>query len=224
MTSMQRGLRKPGYQWPSCRIGSVPPSDKARSKRSIGAAPMLRRTSECIAWLEKQFANLAAAILFVLMAIVGADVVMRYFFNRPLAWAYDIISLYLMPGLFYLTLSRAQNVGAHIGVDILQSQLSDPARHLCQVIIGIVSAAFFIALVAFGGIRAYEELIAGSTVVGEFAWKTWISIAFVPLGAGLIAVRLLLSAIANALALFGLQAPLPLPAMTDSSPKSTPRI
>jgi TRAP-type C4-dicarboxylate transport system permease small subunit len=184
---------------------------------------MLRWTSEHIAWLEKQFANLAAVILLILMVIVSADVVMRYLFNHPLAWAYDIITLYLMPGLFYLTLSRAQDVGAHIGVDILQSRLPDPARHLCQTIVGLLSAAFFVALATLGGNRAYDEFIAGSTVVGEFAWKTWISIAFVPLGAGLIAVRLLLSAIANALPLFDLEGQLLLSATTDSSRKRAPR-
>ena len=88
-----------------------------------------------------------------------------------LAWSYDVVSLYLMPALFFLTLSRAHDVGAHIGVDIVQSRMPSQVRHLCQVIVGLLSAAFFLALAVFGGMRTFDEFTAGSTVVGEFAWE-----------------------------------------------------
>lgn len=39
--------------------------------------------------------------MFAVMMIVVGDVFMRYTFNRPFSWAYDLIALYLMAGLFY---------------------------------------------------------------------------------------------------------------------------
>ena len=69
---------------------------------------MLAIVRDSLIWLERQFANVAAIVLFLLMTIVVADVFLRYLMNRPIAWAYDVISLYMMPAIFYLTLSRAQ--------------------------------------------------------------------------------------------------------------------
>ena len=69
---------------------------------------LLAIVRDSLIWLERQFANVAAIVLFLLMTIVVADVFLRYLMNRPIAWAYDVISLYMMPAIFYLTLSRAQ--------------------------------------------------------------------------------------------------------------------
>src|ERR1700742_904545 len=111
------------------------------------------------------------------MAIVVTDVFLRYLMNRPLAWAYDVISLYMMPAIFYLTLSRAQRAGAHIGVEILRSRWSARTQALSRIVSDVLSVGLFVAIAWFAGHRALDEFEAGSTVVGEFAWITWPSIA-----------------------------------------------
>src|ERR1700754_1410215 len=55
---------------------------------------------------ERPAALLSAFILFAVMLIVAVDVAMRYVFNSPFAWSHDVISLYLLPALFYIVLSR----------------------------------------------------------------------------------------------------------------------
>ena len=48
--------------------------------------------------IEKIASTIAAVFMFAIMIIVFGDVIMRYAFNRPFSWAYDLISLYLMAG------------------------------------------------------------------------------------------------------------------------------
>src|ERR1700730_12646656 len=84
--------------------------------------------------VERLMALVAAFMMFAIMVIVAADVAMRYIFNSPFAWAYDLISLYLMGALFYFALSRAFAEGAHISVDILQYSMSENLRRICQII------------------------------------------------------------------------------------------
>ena len=44
--------------------------------------------------IEKIASTIAAVFMFAIMMIVFSDVIMRYAFNRPFSWAYDLISIY----------------------------------------------------------------------------------------------------------------------------------
>ena len=55
--------------------------------------------------MERVCSGLAAAMLLAIMLIATLDVAMRYFLNSPLGWSYDLISLYLMAGMFFLAMS-----------------------------------------------------------------------------------------------------------------------
>ena len=76
--------------------------------------------------------------MFAIMIIVFSDVVMRYAFNRPFSWAYDLISLYLMAGIFFLVLSEAYTSRAHVSVDILQQKFSPAMIRLSEIVTCVV--------------------------------------------------------------------------------------
>ena len=61
----------------------------------------MKRLNFAITFLERTLMLVAALMLLSIMLISTLDVLMRYVFNQPLGWAYDLISLYLMCGLFF---------------------------------------------------------------------------------------------------------------------------
>ena len=63
---------------------------------------MLDGILRAVGRIEKLASTIAAVFMFAIMMIVFSDVIMRYAFNRPFSWAYDLISLYLMAGVFFL--------------------------------------------------------------------------------------------------------------------------
>ena len=63
---------------------------------------MIKTSLKALAAIEKVTSAIAAALMFAIMIIVFSDVVMRYVFNRPFSWAYDLISIYVMAGVFFL--------------------------------------------------------------------------------------------------------------------------
>ncbi|RNF77476.1 TRAP transporter small permease subunit, partial [Staphylococcus aureus] len=79
---------------------------------------MLDKTLRALAALEKIASTIAAVFMFAIMIFVFSDVIMRYAFNKPFSWAYDLISIYLMAGIFFLVLSEAYASNAHVSVDI----------------------------------------------------------------------------------------------------------
>lgn len=159
---------------------------------------LLRSADHALSLVERAASLLAALSLFLIMAIVASDVAMRYLFNAPWGWSYDFISLYLIVGLFFLALSRTFAVNGHISVDLLHHVLSPGARRSCELVICVLSAGFFGLMTQAGAARAVEHYGAGDVLAGAFAWPTWLSVAFVPFGAGLLTLRLVLSGLCHA--------------------------
>lgn len=150
-----------------------------------------------VAAIEAVTTTIAVVFLAAIMLIVTADVSMRYVFNRPFGWSYDLIGSYLMVGLFYLVVSSAYRVRAHINVDILHVALSPAGRRVADLVTHLVGLAVF-GLIAWTGFdAALAAYVDGDRLSGAYAWPTWPALALVPLGGGLLAVRLALHAVAE---------------------------
>jgi len=163
--------------------------------------------------IEKVTSTISAALMFAIMLIVFSDVVMRYVFNRPFSWAYDLISLYVMAGVFFLSLSSTYAVNGHISVDILLPRFSYVIQRLCIIISNIVGLAIFLPITWLGYQRALDNFTSGDVMAGAIPWPTWASAALVPLGAGILALRLAVHLVANVASLLTGEDLLPLPAV-----------
>jgi len=164
-------------------------------------ARFFRRFESVIAAVENIASFVAAVVLCAVMLIVSADVAMRYVFNRPFGWTYDLISLYLMGALFYFALSPTFAQGAHISVDVIAHRLSPRIRRLLQVIIALVSALLFATIAWFAAGRTWDDFQSGAATSGEILWPTWLSDVLVPLGCALLTARLILHALGHAMSL-----------------------
>ena len=136
---------------------------------------------------------IAAVLMFAIMVIVAADVFMRYVFNRPFGWAYDLISLYLMAAVFFLVLSNAYLVGAHVSVDILQQTLSAKPYRVTELVTTAVSFIVFALITGAGWNRMVDSFEQGDVLAGAIPWPTWPALLLVPVGCGLLALRLLIA-------------------------------
>ena len=177
---------------------------------------MLKTLDRVLAAVETAASGLAALAMLAIMLIVASDVAMRYAFNRPWGWAYDFISLYVMVGLFFLALSKTFAVHGHISVDLLHHYLRPPARRICEVVVCVLSATLFALIAEAGAERAWGHYVEGDVLAGAIAWPTWASVAFVPLGAGMLTLRLALTAICHAVTLATGREILPLPPIVGS--------
>ena len=151
--------------------------------------------------IEKIASTIAAAFMFAIMMIVFSDVIMRYAFNKPFSWAYDLISMYLMAGVFFLVLSEAYTSRAHVSVDILQQKFSPAMIRLSEIVTCIVGMTVFSLIAYLGILRTVDSYQSADVMAGAIPWPTWPSIGLVPFGAGLITIRLAAHLIAHLLSL-----------------------
>lgn len=176
----------------------------------------MKRLIELLSKIEAALSLAAAVILFAVMLIVAADVGMRYAFNQPFSWSYDLISLYLALAIFYFCLSRAFATHAHVGVDIVHYYVSQKTRRLFEVVTCLVSAPIFAAITVVCAHRAWAAFTGDDVMAGAIEWPSWAFIVLAPIGAGLLTIRLVLNGIAHAVTLFGGPEIIPLPALARS--------
>lgn len=150
----------------------------------------MKTLERALAAVERVATWIAAAVMFAIMVIVAADVFMRYVFNSPFGWAYDLISLYLMAAVFFLVLSHAYSVGAHVSVDILQQTLPPKAQRATEIVTSAVSFVVFVLIAWAGWGRMVDSYEQADVLAGAIPWPTWPALALVPLGCGLLAIRL----------------------------------
>ena len=134
-------------------------------------------------------------------AVVSADVAMRYLFNSPFAWAYDLIALYLMAGVFYFVLSDAYRANAHVGIDILHARMGPRMRRAADLLTAAVSLSLFALIAYVGAERAWEGFVNDGVLAGQIPWPIWLSAIIVPIGCGLLLLRLALQFVRNLLGL-----------------------
>jgi TRAP-type C4-dicarboxylate transport system permease small subunit len=173
---------------------------------------LLDKILAALATVEKIASTIAAIFMFAIMIIVFCDVIMRYAFNQPFSWAYDLISIYLMAGIFFLVLSEAYASNAHVSVDILQQKFPAAVKRLTEIVTCIVGIIVFSLIAYLGFLRAVDSFNSADVMAGAIPWPMWPSIGLVPFGAGLITLRLALHLIGHVLSLATGRAVIALPA------------
>lgn len=164
------------------------------SRRDDGAG-IYRRLRRAIDAIDGALVLVGAAMLFCLMCLVVSDVALRYLFNAPLQWSYEVISSYLMPGTFFLAVSHTLRVHSHVAVDILHNYVKTRTRYVFEFVTTILAIpAFAICAVLAAGVT-WNDFHAGNVSSSGLALPSWSVSIFLPVGFGLLALRLLLNAI-----------------------------
>lgn len=127
--------------------------------------------------------------ILVMMLVTTVDVVLRYIFNSPLLWAYEVAE-YLLVATFYLAVAFAEAEDQHVSVQILYSRLSPMGQSIIYIITRTVILAFCILLILRTGLTAYQHMQAQETgpAAGTPMWPARL---MVPIGFSLLSVQLI---------------------------------
>jgi len=134
---------------------------------------------------------LGIAATVTIMAIIACDVVLRYAFNAPLAWAYEFIGLYVMAALFFLPLGYVQRCHGNIAVDLFVKLLPMPLRSAFARVGNVLAACVFAIACGAFAMKALDAFVSGDEIIGPYIWVTWPIYTIVTMGLGLFVLRLL---------------------------------
>lgn len=153
-----------------------------------------RALDRSLRYLELGALAIAAVFMLATMLLVSFDALLRYMFNAPLLFQYTLTEDYLLVGLVCLSLSWGYRTGGYIRINGVATLL--PPR-LAEWIVraGLLFSAGYVATLGWkGGEEFVKSYISGEAKIGAVAWPVWASWIWIPVGLGLLTLRLLLAA------------------------------
>ena len=138
-----------------------------------------------------EYALLCGSVVVTLFVLffVCAEVLMRYAFNAPIPGHLEGSEL-LMPIIVFLALSYTQATHGHVGMDLALDALPPAARRYATMGTLLLSILICSVLAYFSGKNAYQLWAYDDVTMTPPYFPTWPAAAAIPLGFGLISIRM----------------------------------
>lgn len=146
-------------------------------------------------WLENILIFVAGSMIICAMVITFFDVVMRYVFNSPLNWFFDLITMYLLPGSYFLAFSYALRTGNHLKVDYFKSKLPLNVTRFGLLSFGLVAVIIFSYITYAYSLRAYSAWHENEMVYGVVNWIVWPSDFIIAISSLALSLRLFITSV-----------------------------
>lgn len=131
----------------------------------------------------------AATLLFVAMTlVVCAEVLLRYGFNRPIAWVVEL-SEYSLLWITFLGAAWVLRHGGHVRVDILLQYLSPSALRSCGMLSCALGAFTSLVIFGFGVDATWTAYVRGAFKPTGTDVPTWMVLSVIPIGSLLLLLR-----------------------------------
>jgi TRAP-type C4-dicarboxylate transport system permease small subunit len=152
----------------------------------LGAHSWLDRLAALTDGVVRLMRVAATATLLMAVALNFANVIGRYFFNAPIAWAEEVM-LFMQVGVVFLAAVAVSREGRHIRMDVAVNLLPAVPRRILEALAGLVEIAVAVA-VAWLAIPLVKQLAEFDQRSQAAQLPLAIPQALVPLGFVLIAV------------------------------------
>ena len=154
------------------------------------------RWMRAISTFDKYLAEFSGWIVFLMMFCISYDVFMRYFFNMPTTWAFEI-STYMMVLVVFLSAPWTLPAGGHVNVDIVIRNLSAKKRAVVDIFTSLM-AIFYLSLFTWQALRyTYEAWSEGIRSTEYLAWPLWPIRVFLVIGGFFLLLEFVLKIIRN---------------------------
>jgi len=152
--------------------------------------------------LNEWVGKIASILMIPLVLIAAYEVVMRYVFNSPTIWAWDlniqIFAAIIMFGGGYTFLHDG-----HVRVDVLTIHLSEKAKDVLDILTPIFLFVGTSALIVLGWDMAWMSFQIKETVATVWAPPYYIMKMFVPVGAFLLFLQGISDLLKKLIKIFG---------------------
>jgi TRAP-type mannitol/chloroaromatic compound transport system permease small subunit len=119
------------------------------------------KIARAIDTLNEKIGFYSAFLVLPLIAVVGWEVMMRYGFNTPTSWAFEL-TVFIYGVHYSFALAYAHKHNTHVAIDVFESRLSERSRTILRI---VTNSVLFIP--AIGLLTFYTSQLA------FFSWRQW---------------------------------------------------
>lgn len=140
-----------------------------------------RLIDNSIAYLGYAGAAVGVAAIALMMVIITANVLMRYFFDKPLLFIEELVA-YLLVGAVFLGLAYTAREGAHVSVDLVVKQLSERVRRVLDIVTSLLVLAMMTVYLWYGFKFFLDLLETQRRSITSLATPMWMPVALMCVG------------------------------------------
>jgi len=143
-----------------------------------------------VRWIGRVETGLIALLVLAMVVLAGAQILLRNLFDSGLSWADPLLRAMVLWAAMLGALAAARD-DKHIGLDLVTHFVHGRARRVLRVVTLLFAAAVS-AMMAWYGIGLVQlDVGSGAATAGI---PNWLVESIVPVGFGLLALRLALHA------------------------------
>ena len=147
---------------------------------------VVRRYCRAVTSLNRAVMTVASVLIFVMVPVICAGVVSRYFFGVPVVWSVELATLLLGP-YFMLAGPYVLHIGGHVNVDILYSRLPRRAAATLDCLTIPLIVVFAVIMLDLSWPLAVNAYSLGETSYSAWNPPIWWTKFFLPIGLVLLA-------------------------------------
>ena len=144
-------------------------------------------------WFDRGIVTLAwvagGLMMFVSLAVC-VDVVLRYFFNRPMLWVLET-SEYVLLYIPFLAAAYVLREESHIRIDILLNRLGRRTQHRLNAVTSVLACGVLLVLAYYSAYVTLDFFHRGVPTIKSLKIPEYLVIAVIPLGFFLFALQFL---------------------------------
>jgi len=141
-----------------------------------------------INYINERIGSIAYLLFIPITLIAVFEVIMRYVFNNPTTWAWDL-NMQLFAPLVMLSGGYVFLHGSHVIVDVFTLQLSVRRRAVLDICTSVI---FFIAMIVIiwkGAQLGIRSCMRGETIASIWGPPFWTIKMWVPIGAFFVLIQ-----------------------------------
>ena len=141
--------------------------------------------------LNGVMAGIAAAMVIFMMLAISYSVIMRYLFNRPIAWIVEISS-YLMLYITFLGTAWLLRREGHVEIDLFTGLMSQKQRAVLRSVTSVGGAAVGFVLTWKGVLITIDYFRRGVMAMDILNTPQYLLTAIIPVGGFLLMIEFIL--------------------------------
>ena len=147
--------------------------------------------------VEEVFFHLAIVMVVFMVVSVAVEVVLRYFFLKPIKWELEI-NEYLLVQITFLSSAWVLRREGHVVVDLVTSRVNTRTNALLYFISSSIGAVLCLVLAVFGAMTTLENFQKGTLVYWTNVNMPQYAVnAVIPLGCLLLSLQFVRRAVTN---------------------------
>ena len=141
--------------------------------------------------LERGACYVAAGLVFIMIFPTTLDIFLRYIMEEPLPAIFQLTE-FMMVGVVYLGIAYVQSLKEHIKIEMATSWLPQKSQDILDIFGYAVGLVLFVMMTWQSGRLAWEAWVTQDYTMGIIHFPLWPAKSIIPLGCGLLCIRLLL--------------------------------